>query len=304
MRLCLFLCSFLLTSLLSAQNFESRINYKVVLGDTSQLHQIILLDYTKMLGVAQKVANDSIYFQLRSAAEPSAIPLNELRYLGIFTASDSPEGRDKYFRAVPEFTDLTYERTALPLKGRGQVRVINLVYGVVEWNLNENIQLGAGVAGPLGILFTQKLRTSLTPQLHVGITGQQLWLPLLFSFDNTQTILGDIAGIVTLGDEKRFLNMGAGILFNTDAFGDESPITSYRFGIGGEVGEKWHVYSELLMAIPNQDNRFGDLSLFPSLNASYGSRRHRWQFGVFTVFLDEDSFFPPPLPYVGYSYYW
>ncbi len=304
MRTYLFFACVLFVNLLSAQTYESRIHYKVVLGDTSQLHQIILLDYTKMLGVAQEIANDSIYFQLRSAAEPSAIPLNELRYLGIFTASDSPEGRERYFQEVPGFTDLTYERTALPLKGKGQVRVINLLYGVVEWNLNENIQLGAGVAGPLGVLFTQKIRTSLTPNLHVGITGQQLWVPLVVNFDNTQIVLGDVAGIVTFGDEKRFMNIGAGILFNTDAFQDESPLTAYRLGIGGQIGQKWHVYSEMLMAVPNESNRFGDLSLFPSLNASYGSRRHRWQFGIFTVFLDEESFFPPPLPYVGYSYYW
>lgn len=304
MRTCfvvVFLCFF---GIVSAQTFESRIHYEVVLGDTSQLHQLILLDYTKMLGVAQKVARDSIYFRLRSAPEASAIPLNELRYLGVFTASDSPEGREKYFQAVPSFTDLTYERTALPLRGKGQLRVINLIYGVMEWNLNDHIQLGAGIAGPLGVLFTQKLRTSITPQFHVGVTGQQLWTPLINTFDNSQILLGDIAGIITLGDEKRFMNLGAGILFNTDAFEDESPITAYRFGIGGQVGKKWHVYSELLMTIPNENNQFGGLSLFPSLNASYGSRRHRWQFGVFTVFLDEDSFFPPPLPYVGYAYYW
>jgi hypothetical protein len=54
------------------------------------------------------------------------------------------------------------------------------------------------------------------------------------------------------------------------------------------------------------DNSFNQptLQIFPSFNASLGVRQHRWQFGVFTIFLDEDNFFPPPLPYIGYSYYW
>ena len=287
---------------LFCQSYESRINYKVVLGDTSQLHQIILVDYSKMLGTAMKVERDSIYFQLRSAVEVSAIPLAELRYLGLFNSSETPEGRRKLFPDIPEFTDLTYERTALPLHGKGQVRVINLVYAVSEWNLNDNIQLGAGLGGPLGILLTQKLRASITPDVHIGITGQELYAPLV-NFDNTGVVLGDIAAVLTLGNDRRFVNLGTGILFNTDV-GDDSPITSHRFGIGGKIGEKWHLYGEFLMTVPNERDRFADLNLFPAFTAAYGSKRHRWQFGIFTVFFDEDNFFPPPLPYVGYAYYW
>lgn len=304
MRPYFFLAFFFLSGALLSQSFESRIHYKVVLGDTSQLHQIILLDYTKMLGNALEIENDSIYFQLRSAVAPSAIPMSEVRYLGVFNSSDTPAGRNKLFPGVPDFTDLTYERTALPLHGKGQIRVINLVYAVSEWNLNDNLQVGAGLGGPLGILLTQKLRTSITPDLHIGITGQQLWVPLVFTFDNSQIILGDIAAVLTVGNDRRFVNIGSGLLFNTDADNDESPITSHRFGIGGQIGEKWHLYGEFLMTVPKETDRFSDLNFFPAFSAAYGSKRHRWRFGVFTVFFDEDNFFPPPLPYVGYSYYW
>lgn len=301
MRILLLLLFLSIANCLAAQSYKSRIHYKVELGDTSQLHQIILLDYTKLLGLATKIQGDSIYFRVRSAAEESIIPIRELRYLGVFVASDSPGKERQSFYGTPAFTDLTYERTALPLKGKGQVRVINLIYGVAEWNINENLQLGAGLGGPLGVLFTQKLRFSLTPDLHVGLTGQEMWAPLVFSFDGGTTILGDISAVVTIGNDRRFANLGTGILFNTDD--DDSPVRSHRFGLGGQVGERWHIYGEFLMAT-GSDRRFSNLSLFPSLNASLGIRRHRWKFGVFTIFLDEDSFFPPPLPYVGYSYYW
>lgn len=288
---------------LSAQAFKSRIHYKVELGDTSQLHQLILIDYTKLLGTAMRIDADSLYFQIRSVAEEAAIPLRELRYLGVFVATDSPVGerRQRVKFGSPPFTDLTYERTALPLKGKGQVRIINLIYGVSEWNLNENVQVGAGIAGPLGVLLTQKLRFSITPDLHVGLTGQELWLPLLFSFDGRTIVAGDVAAIVTVGNDRRFANFGTGILFSTEF--NDPPISAHRFGLGGRIGDRWHIYGEFLMTL-NDTNRFSQLNLFPSLNAALGIRRHRWQFGVATVFMDENRFFPPPLPYVGYAYYW
>jgi len=306
MRYLLFLWCLTFTLGLGAQNYKSRIQYKVEMGDTSQLHQLILLDYTKLLGTALEVKADSLYFRLRSAATVSAIPLSELRYLGVFTVSDSSpdaDGAGKRLRpsaGPPPFTDMTYERTALPLKGKGQVRVINLLYGVGEWNLSENLQIGVGLGGPLGIITTQKLRFSLTPYLNVGLTGQQLLVPPI-GFDNEIIVLGDLAAIVTVGDDRRFVNLGTGYLFNTDD--RDSPIAAHRFGIGGKIGRKWHLYGEFLMSMPSS-RRFSDLNLFPSFTASLGQRRHRWNFGVFTVILDEDSFVPPPLPFVGYSYYW
>lgn len=298
----LLLCFFLLVTIsLSAQSYRSRIHYKVKMGDSSQLHQLILLDYTKLLGTALEVKADSLYFLVRSASTASAIPLRELRYLGVFVVADSQEDRQRAYQEFPDFSDMTYERTALPFSGKGQVRAINAIYGVVEWNLNDNAQVGVGLAGPLGVLLTQKLRFSITPDLHVGLAGQQLWLPLINTFSRRTIVLGDVGAIVTVGNQRRFANFGTGIFFNTE-FGDPV-VPMHRFGIGGQVGERWHIYGELLMS-RDQSTRFSQLNLFPSLNASLGVRRHRWQFGIFTVFADEDNFFPPPLPYVGYSYYW
>lgn len=284
---------------LGAQSYRSRIHHKVRIGDTSQLHQLILLDYSKLLGVAQDIDDDNIYFQLRSSAEVSVIPLEELRFLGIFV-SESFSGLGRI--STVGLSDLTYERTALPFQTGAQLRVINLLYNVVEWNLNENIQLGAGLAGPLGLIATQKLRFNLGPNVHLGLSNQLL---NVFLFDSN-ALLGDSHVMLTFGTEKRFFNLGTGILFNTDAFDDTSS-WGHRMAVGGKVGKKWHLYSEVLMVLSESDGRFSnfrDLTLLPSFNGSLAVRRHRWQFGLMTVFLDEDSFFPPPIPYVGYAYYW
>lgn len=291
---------FLLACGLSAQEYLYRINDKVVEGDSSQLHQLILLDYSRLLGTLEYVGQDSLYFRLRAAAEPSAIPLRDLRYVGLLTTAAADSAR----YVVPVFNDLTYERTAFPLNGKGQVRTINLLYAAVEWNLDQHIQLGVGLGGPFGILLTQKFRKTLAPGLHVGIVGQELLATPLVFLDNRWPLVGDIAAVVTLGDDRRFLNLGAGLLFSTAAGGDASPQQSFRLGVGGKLARKWHLYGEFLMTVPNRDDRFGGLSLFPGLTGTYASRRHRWQFGLFTAVFDQDSFVPPPLPYVGYIYYW
>jgi len=296
---------------LQAQSYESRIHFAVQIGDTAQLHQLILLDYTKLLGTALEIDEENIRFLVRSATEPSIIPLRELRFLGVFNLGGSSSVSRRAARlfnrsgAGPGFTDLTYERTALPFHANGRVKVINLLYAVTEWNLNDHVQVGAGIAGPLGILFTGRLRHSLSEDIHVGLSGQALYPPFA-QFNSEFILVGDLTTMFTFGNENRFLNLGTGLLFNTDDFEDN--IVNYRFGIGGKIGRRVHLYAEAL-AILEEFNRFTggsfrELRLIPSLNVAVGARRHRWRFGLATVYLDEDNFFPPPLPYVGYSYYW
>lgn len=286
-----------------AQSYQSRIHYKVKLGDTSQLHQLILLDYTKLLGTVMEVRRDSIRMRVRSIREEVMVPTGELRFLGVF---NSAVGKEYASLTPAAFSDLTYERTALPFTSKTQLRVINLLYGVVERNLNDNLQIGIGIAGPLGLLTTQKLRFTVAPKINVGLSNQFLVPPFVQGFNrNGLLALGDVTGIITFGDERRFVNLGTGLLYNTDEFGGEA--WSYRVALGGKLSPRWHVYTEALMVLERDDgSNFNgrQLTLLPSVNASLAGPRHRWQFGIFTAFIDEDRFFPPPLPYVGYSLYW
>jgi hypothetical protein len=297
---------------LSAQSYQARIHYKVRLGDTTQLHQLILLDYSKLLGTVMEVRADSIRMQVRSVREEVRVPTKELRFIGVF----NPESVKGYSSGSPAaFSDLTYERTALPPSSKTQLRVINLIYAVVERNLNDNVQIGIGLAGPLGILTTQKLRFQVAPKVNVGLSNQFLLPPFQGINRNGLWSLGDLSGIVTLGDERRFLNLGTGFMYETGGFNDssEGEFWSYRMALGGQLSPRWHIYAEALMILEigeaSIDPFFGfnegrNLTLLPSINASMAGPRHRWQFGLFTGFLDEDSFIPPPLPYVGYSFYW
>ncbi|MEM9528925.1 MAG: hypothetical protein AAGA31_20105 [Bacteroidota bacterium] len=299
MRVLLFLMLLFGGYSLAGQSYESRIHYKVTIGDTTQLHQLILLDYSKFLGTAMEIDEDYIYFKLRSSSDVSEIPLEQLRFLGVFNLNELPS----IIRsgAGPGFSDLTYERTALPFHSSAQVKVINLLYAVVEWNLNKNLQVGVGLAGPVGILGTVRYRFSLNKDVHLGLSNQILFPPFA-QFDNDLIVVGDVTTMLTFGDERRFLNLGTGIFYNTDDFVES--VNIHRLGIGGRVSNRVHLYAEAALLLDNEAFNGRDLNLVPSVNVSIGARRHRWRFGIFSVFLDEDSFVPPPLPYVGYTYYW
>jgi|GEM_PF-1690463 hypothetical protein len=305
MRILLTTCLFVLAFCLFGQSYESRIHYKVRLGDPEQLHQLILLDYTKLLGKALDVTADSIYFQLRNAAELSVVPINQLRYLGIFSQELTGSGGRPYAGRVG-LSDMTIERTALPYQTKARLKVVQLLYTVTEWNLNKNIQLGVGLLGPIAFIATQKLRFTVAPDVHVGLSNQIGFPPFGQGFNEGKPLLvGDVHALLTIGNEDRFFNLGTGYFYNTDIFTDGA--RNHRIGIGGKLDSKWHLYSEALILLNDDDGRFRsfrELVVIPSLNAALSVRSHRWQFGLATFFVDQNDIFPPPIPYVGYTYYW
>lgn len=309
MRILLLACLFCLAHGLVGQSYQSRIHHKVRLADPDQLHQLILLDYTKLLGTAIDVTADSIYFQLRAAAELSVVPINQLRYLGIFTEGETG-GRNGRPSATPiGLSDMTLERTALPYQTKARLKVVQLLYAVTEWNLNKNLQLGVGLLGPIAFITTQKLRFTLAPDVHVGVSNQLALPPFSQGFnDGKPLLIGDVHALLTIGNEDRFLNLGTGYFYNTDVF--VSGARNHRIGIGGKISNKWHLYSEALLLLNSDDGGggrfrpFRELVLIPSANAALSVRNHRWQFGLATFFVDQSDIFPPPIPYVGYTYYW
>ena len=299
MRILIFL-TFLLTGVgLSAQTIRGRIHYQVKLGDTTQQHQLILLDYSKVIGNAERLRNDTLIFRPHAAVEASAIPAGEIRYLGVF---DSKEERIRRSQEKPGFTDLTYERTALPFQSKGKLKIINGVYVATEFNLNKNVQLGVGVA-PLGIIATQRIRHSFTPKIHVALSNQTAYFPFFGAFDRNGAgvTLGDLTAIVTFGDERSFVNLGSGIFYNNNT--REQPVYLQRAAIGQQLGKYWHGYIEAVLVMEDGE-RFRQMELLPGFTAAYGKNRHRWKFGVLTVVFDNTNFFPVPLPFLGYSLYW
>lgn len=279
-----------------AQN-RFRIGSGVLVGDESQLHEIILVDFSKLLGHCAKIDKNTVFFKLRDAIEVTELPIDQVRFLGVYeqTGNTITRGRNgekaaAYNRVA--FADGTYLRTALPTHTKGQYRNIDLIYNVAEFNLNRNVQLGVGAFVPAGFLSTQRLRFSIAKEVHLGVSNQSLLV--LLSID-PPFIVGDLNANFTVGNENRFVNFGGGFFYNTS---DDMRTTHLNIAMGGRIAENWHVYGEMAVF----DDGF-DIIALPSFSAAHGVRRHRWRFGFFNVFNPESSFLAP-LPFIGYDYYW
>lgn len=309
MRFFALLTLVILPVLLSAQAYLKRISYKVEAGDTSQVHQLILLDYTKLLGRWEGTENNELLFRLRSADYVSRIPIDQLRYLGLFVPKRryyraTRTGQPAYYRSpapAVSFQDLTYLQTALPFPSGGRVNSIFPVHGEVDWALTESLGLGAGLIVPLGPVFNQRLRHTIRPGLHVGLANRISFPLPSITFTTGVPIIGDIGALLTVGDDRQFVNFSAGYFYQTENIGETFP--TYRLGLGGRLGLRWYLYGELA-TFTNRQGDFRNLVVIPTVNGCLRTRAHRWNFGLLGV-LAEDAFgFVAPIPYVGYAYLW
>ena len=286
----------LLCASLSGQAWQLRIDPRVRLGDSTQLHLLSLYDYSQLLGVVYAVDADNVEIRLRSMTERVFIPTARMRYLGLFVAPRLITD----LRGVPErvpLSDLTLVRTALPYRGQQWIKSVMLLYNCFGANLGEHVQLGIGIAGPLGLLLSQRYRTSLTDWLHVGLSHEIVTFPLVSDASNKLPLAGDATTLVTVGSSRQFFTFGAGLFYSS---GDgDSPFANYRLGLGTQLGVPTHLYVEAVVFSDKSEN-FG---VVPSLNLSIARRRHRWTFGLATALTDGDLFAPAPIPYLSYTLY-
>ena len=298
MRYSLLFILLLVAGSLRAQSYKDRINPEVEIGDSTQVHQVILRDYTRLRGVITDVRSDSIFIRVATIGDTITVPTYQMRHVGLYrperyTRFANPRGQDN----LPDLYDLTFVRTALPYSRKNRFKTVMLVYNVFEWNLNDHFQLGAGLAGPLGFLFTQRYRTSLTPYFHLGFSNQLLMVPLAAIGNSGFPAVGDATTLLTVGEASQFLTLGTGLFYSLEDGG--VALHNYRVGMGVRVSRKVHLYGEMLGFKDGLD----DFVLLPSLNAAVAGGKHRWSFGLLSVFFDGESNVFVPIPYISYSLY-
>ena len=297
MRLSPLFVVFLFVADLSAQSYEDRVNPEVVPGDTSQRHQVILRDYTRLRGLVTEIREDSFFLVVATVPDTLALPTAALRHLGLYRPERWEEsGPRRRSGEISDLNDLTYLRTALPFAARKHIKSVMLVYNAIDWTLNDHWQLGTGLAGPLGVLFTQRYRTSLTPYLHVGLSNETLFVPLGDVTNGGFPAVGDLTTLLTLGNPSQFMTTGFGLFYSG---GEQSgSVYNYRVGAGLRVSRRVHLYGEML-GFYDSNNTF---TLLPSLNIAVAKNRNRWSYGLMSVLVDPDSFIPFPIPYISYTY--
>lgn len=287
-----------LAGALSGQSYKERINYRVVVGDTSQLHQVILRDYTRLRGVVTEVRSDSIFIYVSSIGDTVTVPTATMRHVGLYrpdswTRTTIP----RMGGSLPDLDDLTLIRTALPYSRSRRFKSVMLVYNSMEWNLNEHFQLGVGLAGPLGLLFSQRYRTSLNEYLHIGLSHEFLVVPIAGINSSDFPAVGDLTTLFTVGNASQFFNLGVGLFYATA--GNDGPVRNFRLGTGLRVSRKVHLYGEMLGYLDS----FDDLGILPSLNVAVAGGRHRWSFGLMSVITESFGVDAIAIPYVSYSVY-
>ncbi|PPK85780.1 hypothetical protein CLV84_2687 [Neolewinella xylanilytica] len=297
MRHALFFSLLISVCTLRGQNYEDRINREVVIGDTTQTHQVILRDYSRLRGTVTEVRSDSFFLKVASVPESLAIPTDALRHLGLYRPERSPElVSPRPAREIADLDDLTLVRTALPFATDRRFQTVMLAYNAIEWRFGEHFEIGTGIAGPLGVLFNQRYRTSLTPYLHVGLSNELLLFPLIGSSADFP-VVGDLTTLLTVGNATQFFNAGVGLFYGGG--GNDGPTYNYRVGAGVRVSRRVHLYGEML----GYFDPFDGFGLLPSLNVAVAKRRHRWSYGIMSVFLDSEFNPAVPIPYISYTVY-
>lgn len=283
----------------AAQSDGFRIGPGLVYGDTTELHQLVLANYSRFVGTATGLRDNELYFRIRGADDTTTFLTSNIRYVGLLAGSAraavlSPAGAsfdDTVYdgRYDMTFTDPTYLRTAFLNRGKGQLRIVNAIYSVVEINATKNIQFGGGMLLPLGFLFTQRLGFRVAGPVHIGMSNQ-MFLPIL-TFGSTAPY-GDVSVNLSVGSEARFLSVGRGLLYDTDF--DETA-ESYTLSIGGALSPTVQAYSEIMLV----ETAFGNTNLLPSLSVAFTNRRHRWRVGLFRIIERGLDLFA--LPLAGYE---
>ncbi|THH40060.1 KOW domain-containing RNA-binding protein [Neolewinella litorea] len=275
---------------LSAQSGVGPLSADVRPGDSTQQHQVVLLDYSTFLGTVVAVDDDSLRMRVVNIAEPLTFPVSQLRKVRVV--------REGGAAPAPEigFDDFTFVRSALPFGGRRRFKTVSLAYNVLDFNLNRHLQLTVGNAALLGLTFGQRFRTSAKDWLHLGLSNEMLLVPIVTFSGGGIGVGGDLTGLVTIGNEDQMFNLGVGMLY---AFGGGA-VPAYRVGVGTRLSPTVHVYGEMLAVGDAGDQ----LILLPTLNVALTRRRHRWSFGLATTVVDSENFLYLPLPYLSYAVYY
>lgn len=279
-----FLVFFISCTYLAAQSGGFSIGQGVVFGDTTQVHVLTTTSQERIIGYGMDIDGSKLLFRLRYAEEVVEFPVEEVRSIRLFRAGASNN----------DLSDGTYLQTALPGAERGgRYRNVSLVGNVAEFDLNKNVRLGAGFLLPVGFAFTQRVRASITPKLHIGASNQTV---MSLIGGSTGEVVGDLAGILTLGDNSLFLSMGYHFFYSPD---DDPGSRGVSMMVGAQISDNWHLYSEWMYS---ENRRFRDTGLIPSFSASCQLNRWRIRFGVFWGYGELITDFPFPL--VGADYRW
>lgn len=273
------------------------LNAQTVIGENFQLNdpdqQHILLTHSgdQLLGKVVYIEGDSIGFQIRNINEIIHFSIQEISFIGdsknvklqvaeqreiVAANNDEPYYRRKRNngKSFPMPTNnLFYSATALNHDAKGTFRNTLLLYNYFERQFTPNITVGAGGFLPGFISVKGQVKTSLSDFVHIGAAFQVFQI-LVDDQRSTHPY-----AMVTIGDNKKYLNFTYGYWFDRFGFNDSND--NYQMVTAGgsyAFTENWRFYAEVVAVYDSFNN-----SVFPSFSFSNHRRRNTYEFGLLAM---------------------
>lgn len=308
---------------LSAQRIEGRLN----LSDTTQVHQLVLKDGSLIVGRLMVMHAETWEFKYSGKVEQ--IPTNKIDRLKVLDKGKTNGNNDVVVMEPANPTnngnsEVIISPTAIPLeKGKIFYETIWGYYHYMEYGLGKGFSIGGGGALPI---LTTRLRWGmpLGKLIHVGISNTNFSsFGDLFDGSGSQNsaslsglgTLGIISGNVAFGKTNRYINIGAGtsyILTTEDGYMSGSSLPIISVGGALPIGKRWALLSDNIILPVRNSNASAQL-IFPSIAFRYFNRKIRLDGGFWTIFLNVGSnsrggspsngsaFFPIPIPYLSFG---
>lgn len=308
---------------LSAQRIEGRLN----LSDTTQVHQLTLTDGGVMVG--RLIAMHAETWEFKYSGKTEQIPTNKIERLKVLNKGKTDGDNDVIVMEPANPTnngnsEVIVSPTAIPLKkGEAYYETIWGYYHYMEYGLGKGFSIGAG--GAIPILATRlRWGMPLGKLIHVGISDTNYSsFGVVFNGSGSQSnvgfgglgTLGILSGNLAIGKTNRYINIGAGtsyILTTEEGYMSGSSLPIISVGGALPIGKRWALLSDNIILPVSQGNNSAQL-IFPSIACRYFNKKIRVDAGFWTIFLNignngrgsspsnSNSYFPIPIPYLSFA---
>ncbi|MBK6902960.1 MAG: hypothetical protein IPH04_09150 [Saprospirales bacterium] len=273
----------------------------LIIGDTSQIHQVTTKRGDVFLGRVTQIQNTEVRFLFNKTIELT-FQLTDLQEISVVDPARvgqkySYDGERKEFLKKSQPFHGHERGFLLPTgfllkKGVKEYRNVGFIYSSFDYGLTDNLNVGAGAIPLLAAnLFQFKLRagTSLGEMVHLSLNANAY---LGFAIEAGATTAASATGALTVGRPERNLTAGGGYGFG---FGGSLEEGVFIGNVGGsyQVDRNWRILGEVLISI-NQPGLF----LFTG-GANWITGNHRLEFGIGAVRVDFNAI---PYPFLGYAY--
>jgi hypothetical protein len=254
-----------------------------ILIDTALLQskEVLILQTERgdiFFGSLKAVDSDSITFEIREEVR-FKVARSNIKWLGLAREAKWLQGENSSNNQDARFTDdkyriryenLAYSFSAIPYpKGLAEYRNIDLLFNTIDIGVSDHLSLGAGLIIPIVFVVRGKLSFSANENIHLGL-GTNGFIGL----GPVEGLFVHYFAVATLGNPYRYFNVTFGRLGNWSDPEDSGNLATF----GGSISfaEKWRLYADIGISPQNT-------GLLPSIVASWAHRRNRVELGLLGI---------------------